>query len=69
MHKLSFSRMPEEKKRNKPPIGMNAASRKNNKFGDIEDPDEESKEEAKDTLLDSDPLSKRRRTFKASNPI
>ena len=42
-HKLNFSRIPEEKKRAKPPIGMNALSRNNMKKEF--DPNEESKGE------------------------
>ena len=48
-HKLNFNRIPEEKKRAKPPIGMNALSR-NNMKKEI-DPNEESKGD----MLNSDP--------------
>ena len=43
-HKLIYSRIPEAKKRSKPPIGMSALSR-NNLKKDLADPNEESKGE------------------------
>ena len=43
-HKLNFIRIPEPKKRSKPPIGMNALSR-NNVKKEFDDTNEESKGE------------------------